>query len=129
MLVRQADQPHQHAHAGDTTLLQHGLGPASGVRADGMSLSQPPCRAAFDPAPLLGNDMAVVGGEASRLTLGVNRDLLQPLVEEPNGVPIPTRPHPAPHILRRGRVVRLGHLDVAVAVDLPLGFLEAGESR
>ena len=75
MAMRQADQTHHDADAMDATLPQNAFGPASGVDADGAGLVQPPGRAAFDPAALLGNDVPGVGGEASRLMLGMDGDL------------------------------------------------------
>ena len=94
MAVGQADQPHDRAEAVDATLADQIFSPAPGVGTDGAGLAEPPGRAAFDPAALLGGDVLIVGGEPPRLTLGMNSDLPKVLVEQPNYMAIPTRPRP-----------------------------------
>ena len=66
--------------------------------------------------------MCGLASELARLALEVKRDLLEPLIEDPDQVAIPADPHLPAQVLRRHRVVRLGHLDVAVAMDRAAGL-------
>jgi hypothetical protein len=65
----------------DATLANEVFGPAPGVGTDGAGLAEPPGRAPFDPATLLGGDVLIIGGEPPRLTLGMDGDLPKVLVE------------------------------------------------
>ena len=65
--------------------------------------------------------------EPARLHAEMLGDLLQPLVEDPYHMAVPTDPDIAPQILRRHGVIGLGHLHVAVTVDLPPSLLEGRE--
>ncbi|MCH8806239.1 MAG: hypothetical protein IH986_09150 [Planctomycetes bacterium] len=76
-----------------------------------------------------GGEMAIVDGEAPRLALGVDRDLLQLPIEDADDVSVPARPYAAANVLRRRRLVRLGHLNVPIPIDLPRVFLEVREPR
>ncbi len=72
--------------------------------------------------------MSALRAKASRLLLDVRGDQFHSIVEDPHQPAIPADPDAADQILRWHRVVRLGYLDVAVAMHRPLGFVEEGET-
>ena len=89
MAMRETDQPHHHAQGVNPPAIQDIFSPLAGVGTDGAGLVHPPGRAAFDPAALLGNDVTIIGGEASRLVLNVDGNLPKLRIKEPDDVPVP----------------------------------------
>ncbi|MBU0639424.1 MAG: hypothetical protein KKB50_11215 [Planctomycetes bacterium] len=57
------------------------------------------------PPRFLGGDVAVVGGEATRLPLGMDGDLLKLLIEEADDVPVPADPDPLAEVVRPHRLI------------------------
>ena len=123
----QGDQALEHADPFDPSLPEHRLGPPVGLRADEGDLPQKPRRAALHRRDFPGVDVLRLRAEAARLALDVDGDLVHPVVEDPHQPPVPADPDLTSQILRRHGVVCLGHLDVAIAVDRPLGLAERGE--
>ena len=70
-----------------------------------------------------------MGAEAARLVPHMHGDLLPAMIEQPHQPGVPAGPHRAAQILGRHRVIGFGHFDVAIAIDLPLGFVEEGNAR
>lgn len=91
-------------------------------------LAQEVLRAAFQAADLLACHVAGVRAESTRLAPQVQRDLLETMIEDAHGPPVPPRPHRAAEILRRHRVERLRDFDVSVAAHLALGLVEQREA-
>ena len=127
VLLREALQPDQHAKARHAPVGQHGLAPAFGLLADQRRAVQQPFGPALDVRELPGVDMLVVRAELPGLLLNVNGDLLHSLGVDSHQVPVPAYPETTTDVLRRNRVIRLGHLHVPVAMHRPLGLLEQRE--
>ena len=128
VLSRQAVQPDQHPKARHAPVGQHGLAPSPGLLADQARAVQQPLGAPFDVRELPGVDVFVVRAELPGLLLNVHGDLLHLLGKDPHQVTVPAYPETTTDVLRRNRVIRLGHLHVPVAMHRPLGLLEQRES-
>ena len=127
VLPRQALQSDQHAKARHAPVGQHGLAPSPGLLADQARAPQQPLGAPFDVRELPGVNVLVVCAELAGGLLNMHGDLLHLLGANPHQVPVPAYPHAAANVLRRNRVVGLGHLHVPVAMHAALGFLEQRE--
>lgn len=127
VLVGQTEQADQHSNALDAPDLQHVAGPLFGVRAHQGRPSQQGDRSLLDLRDLLGVQVLILRLEGPRLDLDMNRDRLHLAVEHPHQMAVPADPHLTTRILRRNRVIRLRHFDVAVPVHRPPALLEAGE--
>ena len=100
--------------------LAHSLACGPIPRTFKSSHSAPP----LDAADLLRHEVIAERTEAARLVAHVQRDLLEAMIEDPHYPRVPTDPHAAAQVLGRRGVIGLGHLDVAVAIDRALRFLE-----
>src|SRR5229473_1593228 len=72
--------------------------------------------------------MLPLRAEAARLTLDVQGNLLQALVEDTHHTRIPAHPYRPRQVFRRHRVISLVHLDVSVAMDAALTLMEERET-
>ena len=102
----------------------NGLGPGMCLQADRPYLAEQIGDASFESIDLRGVQVPGIGAEAALIVLGMDRNLLHPVVEHPHRASVPPHPDLAAEIFRRHRVVGLGDLDMAVAADLPLGLAE-----
>lgn len=83
----------------------------------------------FDQRSFVGVDMLGAGREATGLNPGMNADLLHLLVIDAHNPGLGADPDAPADILRRDRVVGLGELHMAVAVDGAWCLLETGEEH
>ena len=127
VLLGERQQALHHTMAFDATGSDDGLGPGVRVWPDRPHLAQQVGDAAFEAVDLRGIKVPCIGAEAALVMLGVDRDLLHPIVEHPHGATVPADPDLAAEVLRRHRVEGLGDLDVAVAADLALGLAKVLE--
>ena len=94
---------------------------------DPANFYEQPLGAPLDAADLLGREMLAERTEAAWLVPQMQRDLLEAVIEDPHGPRVPANPHAAAQVFGRGRIIGLGHLDVAIAIDRALGLLKRGE--
>ena len=125
--IREAHEALQHANPVNPAVFEHCFGPARGLRADPAHLTQPPRGSMLYTADLLGRDVLRLRAETARLPSNVDRELLEPVVEDAYQPRVPAGPDRASQVFGRGGVVRLGHLDMAIAVDDPLALVKEGK--
>jgi len=125
--IGEAHEALEHANPFNPAVFQHRFGPTRGLRADPAHLAQQPRGSPLHAADLLGGNVLRQRAEAARLLPNVDGDLLEPVVEQPHQPRVPADPDRSPQVLRRRGVVRLGHFDVAVAVDDPLALVKEGK--
>lgn len=63
----------------------------------------------------------------ARFSLGMQGDLLETVVENPNRSSIPTCPELLANVFRRNLVIRPGYFHMAVAMHTAAGLLKGGE--
>src|SRR5262245_1522315 len=127
-LLDQAEQAEDWPHPGDATLLVQSFGPLADGRTEGLGAVDQVLGAAFDSADLGRVQMSVEGAEAAGAVANMRGDQLEALVEDAHQAGVPAHPDGATQVLRRHGVVGAADLDVTVAMNHALAFLEVGES-
>ena len=124
MLAQQGIQADQNPDARDAALRQHRLRPARRMRADQTDLAQEPFGSPFHAGDLLVDDVCRLRAEPPGLVPGMDGDLLQAVIKDPDDSAVPARPDVASNVLGWRRVVRLINFHMAVAVDAAPGLLK-----
>ena len=121
------EQPLQHARAFDAAGGQHRLGPLLRPTPIAPTLSNryaaPRSRPLIFSRAMCAACVLKRPGSCRTWTAICSQRWLK--MHQPR---VPARPHFAAQILRRRRVISFGHFDVAVAIHLPLRFLEEREA-
>ncbi len=129
MFAGERKQSLQHAQSDGAALGHQTLGPRATVRAVQTTTFQQIIGAAFDDDALVAVEVRLIGGEATGLGAHMHRDGHEALVVDPHEPRFGAHPHVAANVLRRHGIIRAVIRDVAIAVHLARGFLEAREQR
>ena len=128
VLPGEREESLHHPMAFDAPGIDDGLGPGMRLGSDRPDLAQQIGDAAFKAVDLRGVEVLGVGAVAALIPLGMDRDLLHPVVEHPDAAAVPANPDLPAEVFGGHRVERLGDLDMAVAADLSLGLTEVLEA-